>query len=112
MSNGKYAIFASLLVLAISAGISTFATNGVLADTCNRTHSSCANTNLLPRMGCCTVAAVSGIHITSSGMLAKGASGALTSNTGVMIIANPSANANPGGHTQAISGIQEARTLP
>ena len=112
MSNEKYAIIASLLVLAIPAGISTFATNSALADTCNRGDHSCANTNLLPKTGCCVVAATSGIHVTTNGKVTTGAGALVNNRNSVEIIATPSANVNPGGHTIAQANGQSAHTPP
>lgn len=112
MSIVKYAIFASLLVLAMPVGMSTFATNIALADTCNRGAHACANTNLLPRTGCCVVAATSGIHLTTSGKIATGPGALVNNRNSVEIIATPSANVNPGGHTIAQTSGQSAHTPP
>ncbi len=112
MSNGKYAILVSLWVLAIPLGVSTFATNIAHADTCNRGAHSCANTNLLPRTGCCVVAATSGIHVTNGGKVLTGAGALVNNRNSVEIIATPSANVNPGGHTIAQANGQSAHTPP
>lgn len=112
MSNGKYVILASVLILAIPAGISSFATSIALADTCNRGAHSCANTNLLPGTGCCVVAASSGIHLTTSGKPVSGAGALVNNRNSVEIIATPSANVNPGGHTIAQTSGQSAHTPP
>jgi hypothetical protein len=112
MSNGKHAILVSLLVLAIPAGISTLATNLAFADTCNKGAHSCANTNLLPKTGCCVVAAASGIHVTSGGKVVSGAGALVNNRNSVEIIATPSANVNPGGHTIAQANGQSAHTPP
>ncbi len=61
------------------------------------------------------MSAVSGIQLTAKGMLAKGAPGALANNNphvSVEIIATPSANVNPSGHTTAQTSGQSAHTPP
>jgi hypothetical protein len=111
MSMEQYAILVVIMILAIPAGISTFATNNAHADTCNRGAHSCANTNLLPRTGCCVVAAASGIHV-SGGKVVSGAGALVNNRNSVEIIATPSANVNPGGHTIAQANGQSAHTPP
>lgn len=56
------------------------------------------------------MAATSGIHVTTNGKVTTGADALVNNRNSVEIIATPSANVNPSGHTAAQTTGQSAHT--